>query len=43
MPIMGFEVIQLPGREKREALIAGTERVWKQAWTKLWGASLKQR
>jgi sugar phosphate isomerase/epimerase len=34
LPIVGFEVKPLPG-ERREAVIAGTKRVWRQAWAQL--------
>jgi len=34
LPIVGFEVKPLPG-EQPEAVIAGTKRVWRQAWAQL--------
>jgi len=34
LPIVGFEIKPLPG-EKSEAVLAGTKRVWRQAWAQL--------
>lgn len=34
LPIVGFEVKPLPG-EQRDTVIAGTKRVWRQAWAQL--------
>jgi sugar phosphate isomerase/epimerase len=34
LPIVGFEVRPLPG-ERSESIVAGTKRVWRQAWARL--------